>query len=53
MGAGSNVKRRGSHFKRALASQPSFFWAAIFAKTLLYEYSITSGYYGSQISTLI
>jgi hypothetical protein len=41
----------GSHFKRALASQPSFFWAAIFVKTLLYGYSITSGYYGSQTST--
>jgi hypothetical protein len=25
----------------------SFFWAAIFAKTLLYGYSITCGYYGS------
>jgi hypothetical protein len=43
----------GSHSKRALASQPSFFWAAIFDKTLLYGYSITSGYYGSQTSTLI
>jgi hypothetical protein len=37
----------GSHFKRALASQPSFFWAAIFVKTLQYGYPITCGYYGS------
>jgi hypothetical protein len=40
----------GSNFKRALASQPSFFWPAIYVKTLLYGYSITSGYYGSQTS---
>jgi hypothetical protein len=44
--AGSNVKRQGSHFKRALASQPLFFWAAIFVKTLLYGYPITCGYCG-------
>jgi hypothetical protein len=37
----------GSHFKRALAPQPSFFWAAIFVKTRLYGYSITCGYFGS------
>jgi hypothetical protein len=42
-GAGSNVKRRGQPFQKGT----SFFWAAIFAKTLLYGYSITCGYYGS------
>ena len=31
-----------------IASQPSFFWAAIFVKTLLYGYLITCGYYGSE-----
>jgi hypothetical protein len=46
-GAGSNVKRRGQPFQKGLASQPSFFWAAIFVKTLLYGYPITCGYYGS------
>ena len=42
-GAGSNVKRRGQPFQKGT----SFFWAAIFVKTLLYGYSITCGYYGS------
>jgi hypothetical protein len=42
-GAGSNVKRQGQPFQKGT----SFFWAAIFAKTLLYGYSITCGYYGS------
>jgi hypothetical protein len=42
-GAGSNVKRREQPFQKGA----SFFWAAIFVKTLLYGYSITCGYYGS------
>jgi hypothetical protein len=44
----------GSHFKRALASQPSFFWAAIFVKILLYGYPIILvAIVGRQTSTLI
>jgi hypothetical protein len=40
-------RRKQCEAAGAAISKGHFFWAAIFAKTLLYGYSITCGYYGS------
>ena len=49
-GGGSNVKRRGQPFQKGT----SFFWAAIFVKTLLYmDTRLLVAIMGRQTSTLI